>query len=171
VYCVTCSQTVVFMNESVTEAALAQGVFVGQFAHSLDPKKRLTIPSEWRAQVAGPPALYVLPSVDRKYLIVFTAAEMARRIERLKALSVADGQAHGFARSMASRSALVSWDSQGRIRVNDELLGMARITDKAVLVGAFHFFEVWSSDGFEAFSKGEEGSGTDLSAAARYVGF
>ena len=38
-----------------------QGIFVGRFTHSLDPKKRLTIPAVWRAQVGTPKSLYVLP--------------------------------------------------------------------------------------------------------------
>ena len=30
------------------------GMFVGEFSHNLDPKRRLTIPSVWRAQVGEP---------------------------------------------------------------------------------------------------------------------
>ena len=38
-----------------------QGVFVNTYVHSLDSKKRLTIPSDWRELAGVPKRLFVLP--------------------------------------------------------------------------------------------------------------
>jgi MraZ protein len=125
---------------------LAQGVFVSRFTHSLDPKKRITIPSDWREQVGKPESVYVMPDIQSKCLTVFPANEMARRIEKLRRHSVSDTSARQFARNIASQSDLVSWDVQGRIRVKDTLLDFAGLTNEVVLVGAFHIFELWNPE-------------------------
>ena len=145
-----------------------EGVFVGSFMHSLDPKKRLTIPSDWREQVGDPTTLYVLPGVDEECLSVLPAREMSRRLDKIRRHSITDKKARHFARVLASRSDLVSFDSQGRIRVKDELLAFADLKDQVMLVGTFEGFELWSPDRWKSSGGSDKGS---LEDAAAYVGF
>ena len=142
--------------------------FVSSYTHSLDPKKRLTIPSEWREKVLPDKSLYVLPDVHKPCLCVFPGAEMAHKLQKVRNRAFSDQQARKFARVLASRSDLVTWDSQGRIRVKDDLLGYAGLTDTVVLVGAFDSFELWNPQ--RLAEEGELGPG-DLGEAAEYVGF
>lgn len=144
-----------------------QGIFVGHFLHSLDPKRRLTIPSEWRAQVDSN-GLYVLPDVSMQYLCVFPAAEIKQRAEKLRQHAMADRKAREFARVIGSKSDLVAWDTQGRIRVKDELLDLAGLADQVELLGVLNCFELWNPD------RRKKAGGTDQTSfedAARYVGF
>jgi MraZ protein len=120
------------------------GLFVSNYTHSLDPKRRLTIPSDWRTKVGDPPSLYVLPDIHEKCLCAFPAREMIHRLERIRKHSLADRSARSFARALAAQSELVAWDAQGRIRIKDELLAYAGIKDKVALVGAFDSFELWN---------------------------
>lgn len=145
-----------------------QGVFVGTFIHSLDPKQRLTIPSEWRDYVGSPSSLYVLPGVEERYLTVFPAREMVQRLQRLRNLSIADARARQFARVLGSQSQLAPWDSAGRIRVKDDLLTFAGLTDQVMLVGAIEGFELWNMERWKAV---RSTGAADLGEAARYVGF
>ena len=168
VQCVTKSHMVDESNIVLEEEIRGQGVFVNHYTHSLDPKKRLTIPSGWRAQVGDPKSLYVLPDIHQKCLCVVPAGEMGRRLEKMRRQSIADDRARQFARVLGSKSDLVSWDSQGRIRIKDELLEFAELTDRVVLVGAIDMFELWNPDRFG----GLDGMGQDaLGEAAKYVGF
>jgi len=156
------------VNPVLEHEIKGQGVFVSHFTHSLDPKKRLTIPSEWRAQIGSPRSLYVLPDVQQKCLCIFPSGEMTRRLEKFRHHSIADSKARQFARVLASQSDLVSWDSQGRIRIKDSLLDSADLVDQVVLVGAFDRFELWNPEVFE------EAGGMDqagIREAAKYVGF
>lgn len=161
------------MSDNVTGSlegeVLGQGVFVSEFTHSLDPKKRLTIPSEWRAQVGSPRSLYVLPDVEARCLCVLPNREMIRRVnESVRSQAVSDRRARNFMRSLAARADLVAWDVQGRIRIKDELLKFAGLKDRVVLVGAFQHFELWNPEAYAAAGmQGDE----DVAAAARYVGF
>jgi MraZ protein len=149
---------------------LLQGVFVDNYEHALDAKRRLTVPSAWRDAVGGANQLIVLPGIGTRCLYVYTAQELGRRLQKLKELSVADQQAQHLIRQIASRAESVSWDSQGRIRIKDELLTHAGIERDVTLSGAFDRFELWEPEEFKRMQKdGDDPS--KLAEAARYVGF
>lgn len=122
------------------------GVFTGQFAYNLDPKKRITIPAGWRHSVQGSQSLYVLPDFDRKCLNVLPAVEMAAKLERLRKHSLSDKNAMRFASILGANSEVVVMDCQGRIRISDKLLNFAGLQKQVVLVGAFKLFELWEPE-------------------------
>ena len=165
--CVTKGSAVEETSRILESEILGQGIFVSRFTHSLDPKRRLIIPSGWRAQVGDPKSLYVLPHVHDCCLCVIPTAVMVERIGRMKQHSIADRKARQFARVLASQSDLVSWDAQGRIRIKDELLNFAQLSDRVVMAGAFDSFELWSEDNFEKSGGLDRSS---LQDAAEYVG-
>jgi len=148
---------------------ITPGVFMGTYTHSLDPKKRLTIPSEWRDYAGVAAGLYVLPDLDgRLFLNVFPASEMIQRLQSIRNLSVADVKGRQFARILGSQSQLAPWDSAGRIRVNDALLDHGKLTDQITLIGAIDHFELWNPELWKQVSS----TGiADLGEAARSVGF
>jgi MraZ protein len=145
------------------------GVFVNSYVHALDAKKRLTIPSDWREVAGVPNLLLVLPGVNDQCLCVYPAREIARRMERLRSLSIADERGRQFARTLASRAEQVLWDTQGRIRIKDDLLAYAGLVNEVVLVGTFEGFELWSPEKWKQQQSSATQSG--LGEAARYVGF
>lgn len=141
--------------------------FVGGYTHSLDSKKRLTIPADWREMVGVPRRLYILPGINVKCLCVYPARDMAPRLENLRKVSIADEAATQFARTLAFRSDLVTWDSQGRIRIKDELLDTAGLVNQVNLVGRFNVFELWSP---EEWNRASASMGdASLAEAARYA--
>ena len=163
---VTKGQTVDNLG-TVGNITAGKGIFVSRFTHTLDPKKRLTIPSDWRIQVMPENSFYVLPDVQSKCLVVFPIKEMERRMEKLRNHAMSDQHARQFARVLAAQSDLVQWDSQGRIRIKDELLDFADLKEVVELVSAFDRFELWSPDRYAENQK----SGTSIADAATYVGF
>ena len=147
---------------------LNAGAFVGSYTLSLDGKERVTIPADWR-DAAGNPVLFVLPGVGFKCLYVVTAREMAQRMEKARASSVANVQAQKFMRDFFARADRVTLDAQGRIRVKDELLEYAGIVNQMVLIGTGIRFELWSPESWQ-----EQSSQLDQSKfaeAAQYIGF
>ena len=155
-------------NQLTPGKAEALGIFVGNYLHSLDPKKRLTIPSDWRDQVGSPGYLFVLPGLNERCLHLFTSQEMKRRLERIRDHSITDVKARQFARVMGSKSDLIAWDSQGRIRIKDELLEYAGLTEQIHLVGVFERFELWNPERWKESATVDQGG---IEEAARYVGF
>jgi len=120
--------------------------FLGNVVHSLDSKKRLTIPADWREMTGTPSNLVVLPSVTEKCLWIYPEREWSRRLEKLRTVSSADESTRQAIRVLASQSERVSWDAQGRIRIKDELLEYAGLMNQVVLVGAFERMELWEPD-------------------------
>ena len=57
------------------ENAMPAGVLVGRFDHALDPKRRLTIPAEWRSVMGAPDFVYVFPDPAEPCLDLIPPAE------------------------------------------------------------------------------------------------
>ncbi len=155
-------------NTTKQTAALG-GLFVSQYRHTLDPKRRVTIPAPWREVIGRPPQVFVLPSVTDPCIVVYPARLMADRVERIRQLSMADERARRFLRTLASRSELLTWDVQGRIRVKDELLEYARITDEVILASHFDGFELWNPSEWERATRAV--TPEDLRQGSREIGF
>lgn len=144
------------------------GVFVGTYVHKLDPKNRLTIPSDWR-EVVGKTELYLMPGLTERCLVGMSAHEMGRRSQAIRRASIADEKARPLARFLGGQVNRVSWDSQGRILVGDDMLKHAGITGEVVLVGTFETFELWSPEQWK--QQQEFAARLNLGEAARSVGF
>ncbi len=146
------------------------GGFASNFLYALDPKKRVTIPAVWRLEVGDPKSLYILPGLQNEQcLYAYPAREMARRLDKFRKISISDRKARLFARMLASNSELVTWDSQGRIRIKDELLAHAGIGAQVQFVGAWDRFELWNPDVWRASVSTVDKA--TLEDAIRYVEF
>ena len=153
----------------INSTDMMAGGFVSRFLHSLDPKKRLTIPAEWREQIGALKRIYVLPGLGGdKCLYVYPAVEMGRRLEKFRQISIADRRARTLARVLAANSELLEWDTQGRIRIKDDLLVHAAIGEQVEMIGAFDHFEIWNPDAWRTAGAVEE---TTIEDALRYVDF
>ena len=155
------------MRQNNDQATL--GAFVSSYLHALDPKKRLTIPSVWRERVGRPPSLYILPGLhDDKCLYVFPAREISQRLEKIRAIGIGDKKARAFTRIFASKSDLIpEWDTQGRIRIKDELLDYAKLTEQVQMVGALDHFQLWNPELWKSASVLDS---TTMEDAMRYIG-
>ena len=121
------------------------GMPTGRFCHSLDPKRRLTIPSVLRARMGEPKYVYVLPSLaGKRCLEVLTPEEFESRLTRLRQASLSDADAADFATYVGSVAETLDVDTQGRIRIRDRLLEFVEIEKDVVLVGALNRLQVWS---------------------------
>lgn len=144
------------------------GVFIGYYLHMLDAKRRLTIPLGWRLQVGAPESLFVTP-IHERCLYVMPARELTRRLTRKSGgHSVVDSVLSMADRDLGSRSELLGWDSQGRIRIRDELLEYAQLADQVALVGAFERFEIWNPKTWEKFRTAND---RDAADSAQQLGF
>ena len=130
------------------------GLFVSRFLHSLDPKKRLTIPAQWRELIGEPQQIYVIPSMGKEACLnLYPAREMLPRLERFRNISITDQKARSAARLLASSSELLAWDTQGRVRIRDELLARARLSDQVLMSTGFDHFELWNPAEYERWQQ------------------
>ena len=124
-------------------------LFVGSFTHSLDDKRRMIFPSSWRSLAGESNQLFAFPHPDEKCLYLYTAAEMMRRLEALRAGGSLDRNDEQAIRSITAGAELLVWDAQGRIRIGENLLAHVEAKSQLVLVGAMTRIELWSAENFD----------------------
>ena len=133
---------------------------VDTFCHTLDPKKRLTIPSEWRDALGNPQYVYVMPSVNEDCLELVPAELMERTLRRYQDADLFDDEADADAQAIAQFSQMLKVDSAGRIRIGDNLLSHAGISGGVTMIGCIRKAKLWAAERKAASSNGN----LDLSA-------
>ena len=115
--------------------------FVGEFTHALDSKGRVTIPSKWRISegehLSG-------SAKSGGYITVYPPKMVDRLEQKVSEASLSDVRAQALLMELFSKAHSFGCDKQGRINLNDKLLDHAGIKGKAVLVGNFSAFAIWS---------------------------
>ena len=122
-------------------------MFLGQYAHSIDAKGRLTIPVRFRSALAS--GAYVTQGFD-KNLMVYTTDSFDRLATRATSLTTTSPEARAVRRLLFGGATEVSLDSVGRILLPPFLRDYAGLDleQEAVLVGAGEYFEIWSEAGW-----------------------
>ena len=125
----------------------------GQYAHNIDAKGRLFIPTKLRDELGG--TLHVTIGQDH-CLSVYSDESWAAFMARLKELSYNEVKK---LRALFAYAADCEPDSQGRILIPAKLREYAGLTKEVVVVGSFDRAEIWSAERWaaienEAFSTG-----------------
>ena len=127
-------------------------MFYGEFAHSLDRKGRLIIPSKFREAIkeAYAEKLYITRGLD-KCLFVFTEEEWKTQETKFKSMSFTKAEHRKFNRLYFSGAQEVVADKQGRILFPSYLKEYAGIKKDVVLIGVSDRIEVWSKDAWQEY--------------------
>jgi len=126
-------------------ATLGKASYTGLFRHTLDDKNRVTIPSAWRAAHAEGETFLATPHPDG-YIAILPPAEVEKLHAKFANVALSDGAAQDFAARFFSETQALSFDKQGRMMFNEELLTQAGITKDAVLVGSLTKFSLYSPE-------------------------
>ena len=130
-------------RQSVAESTGPEsGVLWGRHDFALDPKKRLTIPSEWRGVFGS--VVYVMPDRKEKCINLYPKAEMDAFLEQLRQKALLDPALNRVFAKIGAVSQTLSFDVQGRIRICDKLLQFANLTTTVAMVGSFRMIKLYS---------------------------
>lgn len=121
-------------------------MLIGQYNHTIDPKKRLSLPSKWRAELGD--KVIVTAGLD-KSLFVYTINEWNVISEKLSSLPLTSVEGRGFTRYMLGNAYEVDIDSAGRILIPENLKSMAGLETQVVLAGMYKRIEIWSEDAWQ----------------------
>ena len=134
-------------KQSVAESTKVAGSgFVGRYDHNLDPKKRFTIPREWRAMMGDPEFVYVMADPVERCVNIIPQEEMEARLEKLREKALFDPRLSNALRIIGANSEQLALDVQGRIRISDKLLQFANLTTTVAMVGAVRKIELWKPE-------------------------
>ncbi|MCI1943704.1 division/cell wall cluster transcriptional repressor MraZ [Clostridium luticellarii] len=124
-------------------------MFLGEYEHALDGKKRIIIPSKFREELG---AKFILTKGLDGCLYAFPLNEWHVLEEKLKGLPFTNKNARAFVRFFFSGANEMEPDKQGRIVMPQPLLEYARINKDIVSIGVSSRVEIWSKEGWQKYN-------------------
>ncbi len=125
-------------------------MLIGEYTHSLDPKKRLSLPVKFRRELGK--KVVVTKGLDN-CLFVYPLKEWQRITQKVSELPLGQADTRGFNRFFLSGAVEVDIDSVGRILVPDFLKEFAKLEGKVVLAGVHDRVEIWDEDRWSEYKE------------------
>jgi len=134
-------------------------MLIGEYRHSIDNKKRLSIPSKMR-KALGESAV-VTRGLD-SCLFVYPKQEWEKLVSRLSELPMGTGSTRSFVRLLLSGATEVDLDQLGRILIPDFLKLYAGLQKNSVIVGIHTRIEIWDAAKWDEYKKKAESNADEL---------
>lgn len=137
--------------------------YVGEFAHQLDARNRVTVPSTWRVEGDDARFYFAWPHPEG-CIAVFPPQLQRELLEKARAVRQSDKRGQALLRNLFGKGFTFGCDKQGRILLPESLVAHAGIEKKVWLVGLGRSFEVWSD------ARYPQGSDVNVLAAMEALG-
>jgi MraZ protein len=130
---------------------MAAAPFISTLSGTLDAKGRVCIPATFRDVLTaqGTAGVYICPSFSAAALEGFgdeVLQEFHQRQAALDPFFEPEYDERVFA--ILSRSQLLPRDENGRVRLTDEMIAHASLTERVTFVGMGRKFQIWNSEAF-----------------------
>lgn len=122
-------------------------MLIGKYTHDLDPKKRLTLPSKWRADLGK--KVVVTSGLDNS-LFIFGVKEWESIAAKLSLSGLGNHDSRSFNRFILANAYETDVDAAGRVVIPESLKDFARLSDKVVLAGMYSRVELWDENAWNA---------------------
>ena len=123
-------------------------MFLGEFSHSIDAKKRLSIPAKFRTELGKKAVLTI--GFD-KCLFLFPQKEWQALAKKLSSLPLGQISVRDLNRLMLAGAAEVEFDPLGRVLVPEYLMKYADLKKKAVVAGLYNRVEIWDEGKWQTY--------------------
>ncbi|TAL49093.1 division/cell wall cluster transcriptional repressor MraZ [Patescibacteria group bacterium] len=141
--------------------------FIGEYTHTVDEKKRVSLPSKFR-QALGKKVV-VTHGLDNSLLLYpLKAWEVIAR--KLGALSLAKSDTRAFGRFMLAGAVEVEVDSIGRILIPEFLRDYANLKSKVIFAGVYDRIEIWNDRAWSEYKKRIEKSADAMAEKLGEIG-
>ncbi len=117
-------------------------MFIGEYQHSIDPKKRLALPSKFRGELG---TRVVLTRGLDGALIIYPMKVWEELAQKLGSLPIGETGKRSFTRLMLSGASDIDLDSQGRILLPEYLKEAAKLGKDVTVVGLYNRLEIWDT--------------------------
>ena len=130
--------------------------FVSTVVNKLDAKGRVSVPAPFRQILAQQNlhGIYCIPSFFSSALEAFGETlldEFRQRLRKHDPLFSEDYDAQ--AQAILAQSKFLNFDDEGRVKLPDEFVAHAGITESVVFVGLDQKFQLWDPTRFEPVQK------------------
>lgn len=142
-------------------------MFIGEYQHTLDPKKRLSLPSKFRKELGK--TVVITRGLDH-CLFLLSQGAWKKLVGRFSELSLGSSDTRGFNRFMLSGAVEVGVDSAGRILIPDFLKHFAGLKSAVVLAGVGERVEVWDEKKWKTYKEHIESQGDAMASKLSEIG-
>lgn len=132
-------------------------MFIGEYSHTVDPKKRLALPAKMRRELGR--RAVVTRGLDQ-CLFVYPLKTWNELAKKLGTLPVGERNTRSFIRIMLAGAADTDVDGQGRILLPEYLMKYASLKRNVTIAGLFNRLEIWDEKKWKAY-KGKAEKNTD----------
>lgn len=116
-------------------------MFLGEFAHTIDDKGRLTIPAKFRDDLAS--GVVITRGLDG-CLWAYSRSEWEQLAEKISRLPTTNPAARNFSRFMFANAFDSIPDRQGRVLIPQNLRDYAKIESDTIIIGVMNRLELWN---------------------------
>jgi len=142
-------------------------MFIGEYKHTIDTKKRLALPAKFRQSLGK--TVIITKGLER-CLVVYTEKEWQVMSQKLGALPTSQLEARGFARIMLAGAMAVDVDRLGRILIPDYLKEYAGLKKNVVVCGLFNRLEMWDTTKWDTYKTKVEKDVGDMASKLGELG-
>lgn len=136
-------------------------MIIGEYRHTLDPKKRLSLPAKFRKEFGK--KVIMTRGLDH-CLFLYSEVEWKKLTEKFSNLSLGSEASRGFNRFMLSGAVDVDIDEAGRVLVPDYLKEYAGLKSNIVVSGVGTRAEIWDESKWDAYSRRIEKEANQMAA-------
>ena len=134
-------------------------MFIGEYSHSIDTKKRLALPAKFRGEMGE--KVVVTRGLDR-CLFVYPMKVWETLAEKLGNLPVGEAATRSFTRLMLAGAVDVEVDSQGRVLLPEYLKTYAGLDREVTVAGVFNRLELWDVNEWQRYKVQAEAQSGDI---------
>lgn len=123
-------------------------MLIGEYIHTLDAKKRVSMPAKFRKEMGK--KVVVTRGLDN-CLFVYPLKQWERVTAKLTELPMGASDTRGFSRFMLAGAVETEVDSLGRILVPDFLKDFAGLKSKVAVIGVSERVELWDEKAWKSY--------------------
>lgn len=125
-------------------------MLVGEYIHTLDPKKRLSLPARFRKEVGK--KVVITNGLDN-CLFIYPVAQWEKMMTKMSDLPMGQSDMRGFSRFFLGGAVETDVDSIGRVLIPDFLKQFAGLKNKIAVVGMSDRIEIWDEGNWRTYRK------------------
>ncbi len=134
-------------------------MFIGEYSHLIDSKKRLAVPVRFRSELKN--KVVITRGLD-KCLFIYPMKVWEELANKLGNFPVGESSTRSFTRLMLAGAVDVEVDKQGRVLIPDYLKEYARLTKNVVIAGLYNRLEVWDERKWDEYKKNAEKNSDEI---------
>jgi MraZ protein len=115
-------------------------MLIGEYLHTLDPKKRLSLPAKFRKELGS--RVVITRGLDQ-CLFMYSERAWSEIMSKLEKLPVGQSNTRGIARFILAGATESEVDGAGRVLIPEHLKEFAKLNSAVVLAGVADRVELW----------------------------